>query len=54
MSCFYLDLLKIKDPSFMKQLDIQELEALAADIRAFLITSTSKSGGHIGPNLGVV
>lgn len=31
----------------MKQLDIQELEALAADIRAFLITSTSKSGGHI-------
>lgn len=38
----------------MKQLDIQELEALAADIRAFLITSTSKSGGHIGPNLGVV
>ncbi|MBC1781050.1 1-deoxy-D-xylulose-5-phosphate synthase [Listeria welshimeri] len=54
MSCFYLDLLKIKDPSFMKQLDIKELEALAADIRAFLITSTSKSGGHIGPNLGVV
>lgn len=54
VSCFYLDLLKIKDPSFMKQLDIQELEALAADIRAFLITSTSKSGGHIGPNLGVV
>nr|WP_201757002.1 1-deoxy-D-xylulose-5-phosphate synthase [Listeria monocytogenes] len=54
VSCFYLDLLKIKDPSFMKRLDIQELEALAADIRAFLITSTSKSGGHIGPNLGVV
>ncbi|EAG6215971.1 1-deoxy-D-xylulose-5-phosphate synthase [Listeria monocytogenes] len=54
MSCFYLDFLKIKDPSFMKRLDIQELEALAADIRAFLITSTSKSGGHIGPNLGVV
>lgn len=38
----------------MKRLDIQELKALAADIRAFLITSTSKSGGHIGPNLGVV
>lgn len=54
VSCFYLDLLKIKDPSFIKQLDIQELEALAADIRTFLITSTSKSGGHIGPNLGVV
>lgn len=54
VSCFYLDILKIKDPSFMKRLDIQELEALAADIRAFLITSTSKSGGHIGPNLGVV
>lgn len=54
VSCFYLDLLQIKDPSFIKQLDIHELEALAADIRAFLITSTSKSGGHIGPNLGVV
>lgn len=54
VSCFYLDLLQIKDPSFIKQLDIYELEALAADIRAFLITSTSKSGGHIGPNLGVV
>ncbi|PZF89573.1 1-deoxy-D-xylulose-5-phosphate synthase [Listeria ivanovii] len=49
-----MDLLKIKDPSFIKQLDIKELEALAADIRAFLITSTSNSGGHIGPNLGVV
>lgn len=35
-------------------MDIKELEALAADIRAFLITSTSNSGGHIGPNLGVV
>lgn len=54
VSCFYLDLLQIKDPSFIKQLDIHELEVLAADIRAFLITSTSKSGGHIGPNLGVV
>nr|WP_077941452.1 1-deoxy-D-xylulose-5-phosphate synthase [Listeria ivanovii] len=49
-----MDLLKIKGPSFIKQLDIKELEALAADIRAFLITSTSNSGGHIGPNLGVV
>ena len=31
-----------------------ELEALAADIRAYLISSVAKTGGHLGPNLGVV
>lgn len=31
-----------------------ELEKLSDDIRRFLITSLSASGGHIGPNLGVV
>lgn len=31
-----------------------ELEELSADIRTFLIESLANSGGHIGPNLGVV
>nr|WP_241432886.1 1-deoxy-D-xylulose-5-phosphate synthase N-terminal domain-containing protein [Listeria fleischmannii] len=33
---------------------IPEMEELAAEIRKFLIESTSVTGGHIGPNLGVV
>lgn len=49
-----LDLTTIKDPSFLKDLSIEELELLSADIRDFLINVTSRTGGHIGPNLGVV
>jgi 1-deoxy-D-xylulose-5-phosphate synthase len=32
----------------------EELTALAADIREFLIEKVSRTGGHLGPNLGVV
>lgn len=35
-------------------MSIAELEELSADIRMFLIESLANSGGHIGPNLGVV
>lgn len=49
-----MDLYKIKDPSFLKKLSNRELEALSQDIRKFLIEKLSKTGGHIGPNLGVV
>ena len=49
-----VDLLKIKDPSFLKEMSIEELEHLSQDIRDFLIRSLSVTGGHIGPNLGVV
>lgn len=49
-----MDLLKIKDPSFLKERDTDELQHLAQDIRQFLIENCSKTGGHIGPNLGVV
>ncbi|KKK33244.1 1-deoxy-D-xylulose-5-phosphate synthase [Mesobacillus campisalis] len=49
-----MDLLSIKDPSFLKDLSIKELESLGEDIRKFLIEKLSKTGGHIGPNLGVV
>lgn len=50
----HLDLLSIKDPRFLKKLSIDELELLSADIRKFLIEKLSETGGHIGPNLGVV
>ena len=49
-----MDLLNIKDPSFLKKLSIHELEELSEDIRQFLIQKLSVTGGHIGPNLGVV
>ncbi|WP_066293719.1 1-deoxy-D-xylulose-5-phosphate synthase [Bacillus sp. FJAT-29937] len=49
-----MDLMKIKDPSFLKGLSNKELETLSQDIRQFLIEKLSYTGGHIGPNLGVV
>ncbi len=49
-----LDLLAIQNPKFLKQLSNQELEKLSGDIRKFLIEKLSITGGHIGPNLGVV
>ncbi|MBB6444868.1 1-deoxy-D-xylulose-5-phosphate synthase [Bacillus benzoevorans] len=49
-----MDLFNIKDPSFLKGMTIRELEKLSEEIRDFLIHQLSKTGGHIGPNLGVV
>lgn len=49
-----VDLLSIKDPSFLKGLSQQQLKELSNDIRQFLIEKLSVTGGHIGPNLGVV
>ena len=49
-----MDLLKIKDPSFIKDLSISELEDLACDIRKFLYENIAKTGGHLSSNLGVV
>jgi 1-deoxy-D-xylulose-5-phosphate synthase len=44
----------IKSPADIKGLSQAELISLAQEIRAFLIEKVSKSGGHLGPNLGVV
>ena len=49
-----MELTEIISPSFIKQLNKEELEELAEDIRGFLIEKLSVTGGHIGPNLGVV
>lgn len=44
----------IKDPSDIKDLSMKELEKLAVDIRAFLLESIPKTGGHLSSNLGTV
>ena len=44
----------IKGPEDLKVLNHEQLILLAAEIREFLIEKVSKSGGHLGPNLGVV
>jgi 1-deoxy-D-xylulose-5-phosphate synthase len=49
-----VDLLSIQNPSFLKKMTKQQLEQLSEEIRHFLIEKLSKTGGHIGPNLGVV
>jgi len=49
-----MNLFDIKDPSFLKQMNIKELKTLAEDIRLFLIDSISKTGGHLSSNLGSV
>lgn len=38
----------------LRRLNPAELNVLAAQIRSFLIEKVSKTGGHLGPNLGVV
>ncbi len=49
-----MDLTSISSPSFLKSLDNEQLKELSEDIRTFLIEKLSVTGGHIGPNLGVV
>ena len=44
----------IKSPADIKALDSPQLIALSEEIRQFLIEKVSKTGGHLGPNLGVV
>ncbi|MET7766865.1 1-deoxy-D-xylulose-5-phosphate synthase [Streptomyces sp. NPDC005393] len=44
----------IRGPHDLKALTQEELAALAEEIRDFLITAVARTGGHLGPNLGVV
>jgi 1-deoxy-D-xylulose-5-phosphate synthase len=44
----------IKSPADLHGLTEDQLSVLAEEIRTFLIEKVSKSGGHLGPNLGVV
>ena len=44
----------IHSPADLKRLNEAQMVALAEEIRVFLIQTLSKTGGHLGPNLGVV
>ena len=44
----------ISGPDDLKRIPVDKLDDLAAEIRQFLVDSVSKTGGHLGPNLGVV
>src|SRR3954447_25451933 len=45
---------RVQSPADLKALDPEQLPLLAKEIRAFLIENVSRTGGHLGPNLGVV
>lgn len=45
---------RIQKENDIKRLDPEELAGLAEEIREFLVEKTSKSGGHLASNLGVV
>jgi 1-deoxy-D-xylulose-5-phosphate synthase len=44
----------IHSPADLRKLDQSQLAELAAEVRTFLVEQTSKTGGHLSPNLGVV
>ncbi len=44
----------IHSPADVKRLNYEQMTSLAEEIRTFLIQTLSKTGGHLGPNLGVV
>jgi len=45
---------QIRSPKDLQGLSKDQLKKLAEEIRSFLIETVSKTGGHLGPNLGVV
>lgn len=45
---------QIESPADLKALPAADLPTLAEEIRSFLVTEVSQTGGHLGPNLGVV
>ncbi|MEU5236556.1 1-deoxy-D-xylulose-5-phosphate synthase [Streptomyces lydicus] len=45
---------RIRGPRDLDRLGPEQLEQLAGEIRTFLVDAVSKTGGHLGPNLGVV
>ena len=45
---------QITQPSDLRGMTRTELDDLSREIRAFLVTNVSRTGGHLGPNLGVV
>mgnify|MGYP006416573965 FL=1 len=51
----YLKMLNdIQHPSDLKNLNIEELNSLAEEIKLFLVDSLDKTGGHLSSNLGTI
>ena len=50
----YPRLSRIDTPADLRQFDESELTAIADELRAYLIESVGKSGGHFGAGLGVI
>ncbi|MFJ8673997.1 1-deoxy-D-xylulose-5-phosphate synthase [Streptomyces sp. NPDC093589] len=44
----------IREPRDLKALPADRMDELAAEIRQFLVQAVARTGGHLGPNLGVV
>ncbi len=44
----------IRGPRDLKALSVAELDVLSEEIREFLVHAVARTGGHLGPNLGVV
>jgi len=44
----------IQGPGDLRRLEPEQLPLLAAEVRDFLIDAVSRTGGHLGPSLGVV
>ena len=45
---------KINSPQDVKELSLDEMEALASEIRNGILTRVNTIGGHLGPDLGIV
>ena len=45
---------KIQSPADLRALDTNQLEELCIEIREFLVEAVSRTGGHLGSNLGAV
>ncbi|MDX6245663.1 MAG: 1-deoxy-D-xylulose-5-phosphate synthase, partial [Frankiales bacterium] len=44
----------IQTPADLRMIPAEQLPGLAAEIRDFLVAKVSRTGGHLGPNLGAV
>jgi 1-deoxy-D-xylulose-5-phosphate synthase len=51
---YMVALAKVRGPEDLRGLNREEMDDLAIQIREFLIREVSRTGGHLGPNLGVV
>ena len=50
----HIDLTKIANPEFLKDLSYKDLDVLSEDIRNYILDITSKNGGHLSANLGTI